>query len=132
MVFVSNRCSDDEGSDEEEEEEEEEEDEYDDDEEYQEAEEEQQQEESESPSFFFGTNSTQQKNAFQFGPPTPTSSKAETVSGLSNMMAKFDFNVNSPFNFGLQPPTEVISIISDVCFLNDFISIRLKIINGQH
>ncbi|CAF3758902.1 unnamed protein product [Adineta steineri] len=110
--------SDDEGSDEEEVEEEEEEDEdvdeddeYDieqeeeeeDDEDYQEAEEEHQG--NESTSFTFGTK--QQQNGFQFGAPQSTSSKVEAVNGLSNMIAKFDFNVNSSFNFGSQSTTEI-------------------------
>ncbi len=79
----------------------------DNDEDYHEVEEEQQQpqEENESPSILFGTNLNQQQNGFQFGVST---SKPETVSGLSSMMAKFDFNVNSPFNFGSQPTIEVI------------------------
>jgi len=100
--------SDDEGSDEDEDEDVNE-NESDNDEDYHEVEEEQQQpqEENESPSIFFGTNLNQQQNGFQFGVST---SKPETVSGLSSMMAKFDFNVNSPFNFGSQPTIEVIYI----------------------
>jgi len=35
---------------------------------------------------------------------------------LSSMMAKFDFNVNSSFNFGLQSTTEVIYINSLILF----------------
>jgi hypothetical protein len=80
--------SDDEGSEEDEDELGQEE-EDDDDEDYHEAEEEQ---ENEPPP----TVPSQQQNGFQFG-----ISKPEAVSGLSNMMAKFDFN------FGLQPTTEV-------------------------
>ncbi|CAF0781756.1 unnamed protein product [Adineta ricciae] len=94
--------SDDEGSDEEEEEEEndyddEQEIDEDDDEEYQEAEEEQPEE---TPAF-----STKQTNGFHFAASSSTN-PPEGVSGLSNMMAKFDFSVNSTFNFGSQSTTE--------------------------
>ena len=102
--------SDDEGSDEEEqddedndddneEEEEEEEEEYEsnDDEDYQKV-----QEENKSSS---STINADKQNGFHFDPST---SNPETVSGLSSMMAKFDFNVNSPFNFGITSTTEVI------------------------
>ncbi|CAF3304351.1 unnamed protein product [Rotaria socialis] len=103
--------SDDEGSDEEEEEQDdgnesddEEDVEGENDEDYQEAEEEQ--DENESPSFFFGTNPIQQTTGFQFGGSPTIPSKPETVNGLSNMIAKFDFNVSSSFSFGLQPTTD--------------------------
>jgi hypothetical protein len=99
--------SDDEGSDEEEDDGNEEEVEEDDDEDYHEAEGEEEEQEDESPSFFFGTNSTEQQNGFQFGVP---SSNPETVSGLSSMIAKFDFNTSSSFNFGVQSTTEVFYI----------------------
>jgi len=92
--------SDDEGSDEDEDElDDDDDDEEDNDEDYHEAEEEQ-----------------QQQNGFQFGTSTSISSKPEVVSGLSSMMAKFDFNVNSSFNFGLQSTTEVIYINSLILF----------------
>jgi hypothetical protein len=101
--------SDDEGSDEEEDENENELDEdEDDDEDYHEAEEEQQQQKENE--FSFGIDSNQQSNGFQFGKP-------EALSGLSNMMAKFDFNVSSPFNFVSQPTT------TEVIHLNSLISI---------
>ncbi|CAF2385666.1 unnamed protein product [Rotaria sp. Silwood2] len=95
--------SDDEGSDEDEEQDDENEgdDEADNDEDYQEVEEEQQK--NEPLPFFSGTNSTQKQIGFQFGAPPSISSKSETVSGLSDRIAKFDFTAGSPFNFGLQP-----------------------------
>ncbi|CAF1625784.1 unnamed protein product, partial [Rotaria magnacalcarata] len=64
------------------------------------------QDENESPSFFFGTNPTRQTTGFQFGGSPTIPSKPETVNSLSNMIAKFDFNVSSSFSFGLQPTTD--------------------------
>ncbi len=106
--------SDDEGSDEDEDEDNDED--YHED--YHEVEEEQQQQQNESPSKVFSNNYNQQKNGFQFGTSTSISSKPEAISGLSNMMAKFDFNINSSFNFGLQSTTttEVIYINSLILF----------------
>jgi hypothetical protein len=93
-VFVR---SDDEGSDEEEEGDDEEE------EDYQEVED----EEGESSSCFFDTNSHEQQNGGQSAPST--SFKPEGVSGLSNMIAQFDFNTNSSFNFGQQANNTVMT-----------------------
>lgn len=87
MRFCS---SDDEGS--EEDEEEEEHDEQLDDEEEQE----------EDDDDYHEVEEEQEENGFAKNTP----SKPEVVSGLSNMMAKFDFNVNSPFNFGSPSTTE--------------------------
>ncbi|CAF4051103.1 unnamed protein product, partial [Rotaria sp. Silwood2] len=101
---------DDEGSDEDEEEEEGDEDGYDEednDEDYEDQEgEEEEEEEAESPSFFFGKTSTQQQiwSPFQFGTTKTNSAQPESVSGLSSMMA--NFNVCSPFSFGLQSTIE--------------------------
>jgi hypothetical protein len=104
--------SDDEGSEEEEEGDENDyEDEYDEeddnDEDYEE-EEEEGEDDGESPSFFFGNNQIQQQawNNFQFGTPKTSSAQQESVSGLSSMIA--NFNVCSPFSFGLQSTIEVI------------------------
>lgn len=95
--------SDDEGSeDEEDDDEDEEEEEEEDDDDYHEVE-----EENEISSNVSLNNSKQQSNGFQFG-ATP---KPEIVSGLSNMMSKFDFNVNSSFNFNSPSTTEVILLI---------------------
>ncbi|UJR36401.1 hypothetical protein I4U23_029124 [Adineta vaga] len=108
--------SDDEGSDEEEEDndddydndqEDEEEEEAEDDEEYQEAEEEHlEEDEKETPSFVVNTNPMKQTNGFHFANSSSTK-PSEAVSGLSNMMSKFDFNVNSTFNFGSSSTTEI-------------------------
>ena len=70
-----------------------EEEEQEDDDDYHEVEEEQEENE---------INSHSDQNGFLKN----VSSKPEVVSGLSNMMAKFDFNVNSPFNFGSPSTTE--------------------------
>jgi len=114
--FVIFRFSDDEGSDEEGEGEEgdeyeydEEDEEEDNDEDYEDEEEEEDDEEGgESPSYFFGNNQIQQQawNNFQFGTPKTSSAQQESVSGLSSMIA--NFNVCSPFSFGLQSTIEVI------------------------
>ena len=108
--------SHDEGSEDDEEENEdelgeEEDEEEEDDEDYHEAEEEQESESTPVPN--------QQPNGFQFGIPKP-----EVVSGLSNLMAKFDFN------FGSQSTTEVINRIIFLYSSNNLI--RQKRINGQH
>ncbi|CAF0920010.1 unnamed protein product [Rotaria sp. Silwood1] len=97
--------SDDEGSGEDEEDDDESEgdDEEDSVEDYQEVEEEHQ--EDEPSSFFPDTNSTQKQVGFQFGVSPSISSKSETVNGLSDRIAKFDFTASSPFNFGLQSIT---------------------------
>ena len=99
--------SDDEGSDEEEENDDDdnecEEENEDDDDEYQEVDE----EISQSPSTSFNAKAHHEKNNDRFGVSTPTSSKTEAVGGLSSMMAKFDFNVTSPFNFGFKAQHEV-------------------------
>ena len=66
--------------------------------------------ENQSSSFSISKNSTEEQIDLKFDTSTPTSSKFEIISGLSNMIAKFDFNHNSPFNFGLQTTFEVILI----------------------
>lgn len=82
-----------EGGDDEQDEQLDDEEQEDDDDDYHEVEEEQQENEIHSHS---------KQNGF----PKNISSKPEVVSGLSNMMAKFDFNVNSPFNFGSPSSTD--------------------------
>jgi hypothetical protein len=106
------RSSDDEGSEEEGEGDEEDEYEYDEeednDEDYEdEEEEEEEDEDAESPSFFFGKNPIQQQawNNFQFGAPKTSSAQQESVGDLSSMIE--NFNVCSPFNFGLKSTIEV-------------------------
>jgi hypothetical protein len=105
--FVIFRFSDDEGSDEEGEGEEGDEYEYDEeeednDEDYEDEEDDEEEEDAESPSFFFGNNSIQQQawNNFQLGGTKTSSAQQESVGDLSSMIA--NFNVCSPFSFGLK------------------------------
>ena len=99
MLLLSH--SDDEGS-----ETEEDDDEEDDDEENEEVEE----QEYQSSSLSVSKNSTEEQIDLKFDTSTPTSSKSEIISGLSNMIAKFDFNHNSSVNSGLQTKLEVIYV----------------------
>lgn len=113
-IFDIGFYSDDEGSDEEEQEEgegdendEDYEDEEDNDEDYED--EEEYEEDAESPSFFFGKTTAQQPstwNSFQFGTPKTNTAQSQPVQDLSSMIA--NFNVCSPFSFGLQSTIEVI------------------------
>ncbi len=61
----------------------------------------------ESPSYFFGKNPIQQQawNNFQFGTTKTSSAQEESVNDLSSMIS--NFNVCSPFSFGLQSTIEV-------------------------
>jgi hypothetical protein len=109
--FSDDEGSDDEGDEGEEGEEyeydEDEEEEDDDNDEDYEDEEEEEDEDTESPSFFFGNNPIQQQawNNFQIGAPKTSSAQQESVQDLSSMIA--NFNVCSPFSFGVKSTIEV-------------------------